>query len=260
MTSDAAVPKNFKAHQRVCVNRAADVLSSAVVETASQQRPNDAGLALYLSPAEYVDSDHPRVREKAVEVAGGTPDRVEQTRRLYHAVRDGIRYDPYIDYTDPETYRASSVLQAGHAYCVGKAALYAALCRAVGIPARIGLADVKNHLATQRLIETVGTDVFAYHGFVEVMPGREWVKAMPTFNVTLCQKLGVPPLDFDGKTDALMQPFDGAGREFMTYEAQHGTFFDVPAKFLIAEMVRLYPKLCRPGGLRGNMEDEAATR
>ena len=43
----------------------------------------------------------------------------------------------------------------------------------------------------------------------------------------------------------------------MSYIAQHGTFFDVPVKFLIAEMQRLYPKLCRPGGLRGNMEEEA---
>jgi transglutaminase-like putative cysteine protease len=150
------------------------------------------------------------------------------------------------------------VLAAGHAYCVGKASLYIALCRASGIPARLGLADVKNHLATPRLLEMVGTDVFAYHGYVEVKPGREWVKATPTFNVALCQKLGVPPLDFDGENDALMQPFDTAGREFMTYIAQHGTFFDVPAKFLIAEMSRLYPRLCRPGGLRGSMEQEAA--
>jgi hypothetical protein len=90
------------------------------------------------------------------------------------------------------------------------------------------------------------------------MPADDWVKATPTFNVTLCEKLRVPPLDFDGTTDALMQPFDAAGRQFMTYVSQHGTFFDVPTKFLIAEMTRLYPKLCRPGGLRGNMEQEAA--
>jgi transglutaminase-like putative cysteine protease len=246
------------------VNRAKDILSSTVVETSlpqqqqQQQQEPEAGRALYLSPAEYVDSDHPRVRERAVEIAGGEPDPVEQTRLLYRAVRDGIRYDPYVDFSDPESYRASSVLQAGHAYCVGKAALYVALCRAVGIPARLGLADVKNHLATPRLLEAVGTDVFAYHGYVEVMPQREWVKATPTFNVSLCEKLDVPPLDFDGTTDALMQPFDSGGRQFMTYVAQHGTFFDVPTKFLIAEMARLYPKLCRPGGLRGNMEQEAA--
>ena len=152
------------------------------------------------------------------------------------------------------------MLKAGHAYCVGKAALYVAFCRAVGIPARIGLADVKNHLATPRLLEAVGTDVFAYHGYVEVMPARRLGQGDADVQRLLCEKLGVPPLDFDGKNDALMQPFDATGRQFMTYVAQHGTFFDVPTKFLIAEMTRLYPKLCRPGRLRGNMEQEAASR
>jgi transglutaminase-like putative cysteine protease len=179
---------------------------------------------------------------------------------LYTAVRDGIRYDPYVDYTDKEIYRASSVLAEGHAYCVGKASLYVALCRACGIPARLGLADVKNHLATPRLLEAVGTDVFAYHGYAEIMPEHEWVKATPTFNATLCHKLSVPTLEFSGRDDALLQPFDGSGREFMSYITQHGTFFDVPAKFLMSEMARMYPKLCRPGGLRGNMEDEGARR
>jgi len=46
----------------------------------------------------------------------------------------------------------------------------------------------------------------------------------------------------------------------MSYIAQHGTFFDVPVKFLISEMKRLYPALCRPGGLRGDMEAESAKR
>jgi len=225
------------------------------------QRPlSDAELALYLSPAEFIDSDHERVRAKAGQIAGSLSDPVERARALYRAVRDEIHYDPYVDYSDQETYRANSVLAAGHAYCVGKAALYAALCRATGIPARLGLADVKNHLATPRLLEAVGTDLFAYHGFVEIMPARTWIKVTPTFNASLCQKLGVPPLEFTGESDALLQPFDAAGRTFMSYVAQHGTFFDVPAKFLMREMARLYPKLCRPGGLRGDMEAESARR
>jgi transglutaminase-like putative cysteine protease len=223
--------------------------------------PKDPQTTLYLSPAEYIDSDHEAVRAKADAVAGGTADPIERARRLYAVVRDGIRYDPYVDYTDRETYRASSVLAKGHAYCVGKASLYVALCRASGIPARLGLADVKNHLATPRLLEAVGTDIFAYHGYVEIKPHDAWVKATPTFNVSLCQKLGVPALDFDGEADALLQPFDGAGRTFMSYVAQHGTFFDVPAKFLMSEMKRLYPRLCRPGGMRGTgMEEEAERR
>ena len=221
---------------------------------------SEAERRLYLSPAEFIDSEHPSIRAKARAVVGSLTDPVAQARALYKAVRDEIRYDPYIDFTDKEIYRASSVLAAGHAYCVGKASLYIALCRAVGIPARLGLADVKNHLATPRLLEAVGTDIFAYHGYVEIMPGDEWIKATPTFNVTLCQKLGVSPLEFDGQNDALMQPFDASGREFMSYVAQHGTFFDVPAKFLMTEMARIYPKLCVPGGLRGNMEQEGARR
>jgi len=234
-------------------------MSNTVAQTRVPDQTNP-GLRLYLSPAEFIDSDHEDVRAKAKAVVGRISDRIEQARVLYGAVRDEIRYDPYIDSTDPETYRASSVLAKGHGYCVGKASLYVALCRAVGIPARLGLADVKNHLATPRLLETVGTDVFAYHGYVEIMPGRTWIKATPTFNVSLCRKLGVPPLEFSGDSDALLQPFDANGREFMSYIAQHGTFFDVPAKFLIGEMVRLYPKLCRPGGLRGDMEEEGARR
>jgi transglutaminase-like putative cysteine protease len=232
-------------------------MSSTVANTKLPDH-TDSSLRLYLSPAEFIDSDHPGIAAKAAATVGAVTDPAEQARLLYTAVRDGIRYDPYVDYTDPETYRASSVFERGHAYCVGKASLYVALCRATSIPARLGLADVKNHLATPRLLELVGTDVFAYHGYVEIMPDRQWVKATPTFNVSLCQKLGVPPLEFSGETDALLQPFDARGREFMSYVAQHGTFFDVPAKFIMAEMKRIYPKLCQPGGLRGDMEAEGA--
>jgi transglutaminase-like putative cysteine protease len=219
------------------------------------QSGND--VRLNLSAAEFIDSDHDAIRAKAAEATRGVADPVTKARVLHDLVRDGIKYDPYVDYTDPETYRASSVLAKGASYCVGKASLYAALCRAAGLPARLGLADVKNHLATPRLLELVGTDVFGYHGYVEVMPKDAWVKATPTFNTTLCQKLGVPVLDFSGNRDALLQPFDATGRTFMTYIAQHGTFFDVPTKFIMAEMKRLYPKLCQPGGLRGSMEEEA---
>ncbi len=234
-------------------------MSSIVAENAVPKQ-NDSKLRLYLSPAEFIDSDHAAVRTKAAAAVGSVSDPVEQARVLYRAVRDEIRYDPYIDYTDPETYRASSVLAKGHGYCVGKASVYVALCRAIGIPARLGLADVKNHLATPRLLEAVGTDLFAYHGYVEIKLGQGWIKATPTFNVSLCERLGVPPLEFSGEADALLQPFDATGREFMSYVAQHGTFFDVPAKFLIGEMTRLYPKLCRPGGLRGDMEREGGKR
>ncbi|WP_431855028.1 transglutaminase-like domain-containing protein [Azospirillum sp.] len=215
----------------------------------------DTAARLHLAPAEYVDSDNPAVQAFARDAVGDAATPMETARRLYAAVRDGIRYNPYVDYGAPATYRASSVLAAGDGYCVGKAALYAAAARSVGLPARLGFADVRNHLATRRLLEAVGTDIFAWHGYVEVLLNGRWVKVTPTFNASLCAKLGVEALDFDGVADALLQPADSDGRQFMEYLADHGLFHDVPAKFLIREMARLYPKLC--GSTGGDMEQEA---
>jgi len=212
--------------------------------------------AVFLAPAEYIDSDHPAIRAFVARTVTPDMSAAEKVRRFYLAARE-IRYDPDLDYSDPEIYRASSVLAAGHAYCVGKAALFAALCRASGIPARVAFADVTNHLSSDKLREKMGTNYFAWHGFTEVFLGGGWVKASPTFNSTLCARFGVAPLAFDGGADALLQAYDGEGRTFMKYEVLHGAFHDVPAKFLMAEMARLYPSLTGPRDrAAGGMENE----
>ena len=210
---------------------------------------------VYLAAAEYVDSDHPAIVALARKVAPGA-SAIEKAQHYYLAARE-VRYDPDLDFQDPEIYRASSVLAAGAGYCVGKAAVFAALCRAGGIPARVAFGDVTNHLSSEKLREKMGTNYFAWHGFTEVKPGDRWVKASPTFNSTLCSRFGVAPLDFDGETDALLQAYDGAGRTFMRYEVLHGAFHDVPAKFLMREMARRYPSLKGPRGRSaGGMENE----
>ena len=212
--------------------------------------------AVYLAPAEFVDSDHPAIRSFVAKTVSPHATPAEKAKRLYLAARE-VRYDPDLDYANPEIYRASSVLTAGTGYCVGKAALCAALCRAAGVPARVGFADVTNHLASERLHEKMGTNYFAWHGFTEVLLGDRWFKASPTFNSTLCVKFGVPALDFDGRSDALLQAYVADGRTFMRYEVMHGAFHDVPAKFLIAEMARLYPSLKKTRGRSaGGMENE----
>lgn len=208
---------------------------------------------LYTDPADYIDSDHPAVVAFA-ETHARDGDRATASA-LYAAVRDVVRYQPYVDMNDTETFRASSVLEKGAGYCVGKAALFAAACRARGLPARVGFADVRNHLTTEKLSARMGTDLFAWHGFTEVYVDGAWRKATPTFNASLCQKLGVAPLDFDGHADALLHPFDAEGRMYMRYEVEHGAFHDVPVGFLKREMARLYPPLHDTGA---DMEREAA--
>jgi transglutaminase-like putative cysteine protease len=214
---------------------------------------------VYLAPAEYIDSDHPAIVRRANDILSSA-SALEKVQRYYLIARE-TRYDPDLDYSDPEIYRASSVLKAGGGYCVGKAALLAALCRAGGIPARVAFADVTNHLSSERLREKMGTNYFAWHGFTEVKLGDRWLKASPTFNSTLCDRFGVAPLDFDGDHDALLQAYDGAGRTFMQYEVLHGAFHDVPARFLMREMARLYPSLKHAGARSaGGMEYEVPLR
>lgn len=213
---------------------------------------------LYTDPGEYIDSDHPAVRDYSMAAVAPDASGREKASLLYRAVRDGIRYNPYADWRAPEAFRASSVLAAGNGYCVGKAALYAAACRVHGIPARVGFADVRNHLTTEKLRQSMGTDVFVWHGFAEVHVDGDWRKATPTFNATLCAKLGVHPLDFDGHNDALLHPFDGAGRTYMQYVNEHGSYHDVPAKFLMREMSRVYANMLNEDMSGRDMEREAA--
>jgi transglutaminase-like putative cysteine protease len=155
-------------------------------------------------------------------------------------VRD-LRYGAP-DFDRLDSFKASTMLREGGGYCVPKACAFVALCRASGVAARLAFADVSNHLASPRTLELMGGEVFAWHGYAEVLIGERWLKASPTFDSQLCARMGVAPLTFDGSSDAHLQACDAAGRTFMSYDRLHGTFHDVPARFLVDEMRRMYPK------------------
>lgn len=195
---------------------------------------------VFLASAEYVDSDHPQVREAAARLIRHAGTAASIACRLFDAVRDMPYTAPDFDRLD--SFRASTVLAEGRGYCVAKASAFTALCRAAGLPARLGFADVSNHLATPRVLELMGGGVFAWHGYAEVLLDGRWLKVSPTFDSALCARMGVAVLTFDGAHDAHLQAFDQGGRAFMRYDRMHGTFHDVPARFLAGEMKRLYPR------------------
>ena len=212
----------------------------------------------YLRPTAFLDADHPRVRELAETATAGVTDNTERAVRLYYAVRDGLRYDPYsIDFS-PETCTASAVIARGRGYCVAKATVLAAAARALGIPSRLGFADVRNHLATPRLREQMGTDVFYYHGYTELHLEGRWVKVTPAFNIELCRRFGVRPLEFDGREDSIFHPLDAEGRQHMEYLHDRGSRDDVPLDELREAMARLYPHMHGP--LTGDFHAEAGER
>ncbi|MEZ5375985.1 MAG: transglutaminase family protein [Acidimicrobiales bacterium] len=162
---------------------------------------------------------------------------------LFHAVRDRLRYDPYSMVTDPEDYRASTIAQASSSWCVPKSVLLTAAARQVGIPARLGFADVRNHLSSEKLTARMGTDIFYWHGYSELLLDDRWFKVSSAFNASLCERLGVGVLEFDGTDDALMHPYDGSGNRYMEYVAQRGSYDDLPLDELLADFRRLYPSM-----------------
>lgn len=193
-----------------------------------------------LAPTAMVDSDHPELQAFARRHAQGATDR-ERAVALYYAVRDGFRYDPYRIELTPQGMRASTVLAQGYGWCVPKAVLLAAACRAAGIPARLGFADVRNHLSTERMRETMKTDVFTWHGYTDIWLDGAWRKATPAFNVELCERFGLLPLEFDGRTDSIYHPFDRSGQRHMEYLQQRGTFVEVPFERILADFIEQYP-------------------
>ena len=212
--------------------------------------------ARYLKAGTFIDSDDPAVRDYA-RAAAGAGDDTARAVRLYYAVRDDIRYDPYGIELSPEGFRASRCLARGKGFCITKAALLAACGRAAGIPSRVGYGDVRNHLATPKLIETMGSDLFVYHGFTEMFLGGRWVKATPAFNLSLCERFGVKPLEFDGIADSVFHPFDAAGRRHMEYVRQRGSYADVPFEKISADFHAHYPRAMKNGFGGGDFGREA---
>ena len=224
-------------------------------ETSSEELKN------CLKPTWFIDHDSPVIIAFAKRVIGDCAGNdIDKGIRLFYAVRDEIRYDPYGIELNREGFKASAILTRRRGYCVAKAIVLAALARVVSIPSRIGFADVRNHLTTERLKSLMKTDVFHYHGFTELFIRGRWVKATPTFNMSLCNRFGVKPLDFDGCHDALFHEFDAKGNRHMEYIKYHGSFADFPYEVVINFLKNDYPELFDDNGhlINGDFEKEAA--
>jgi transglutaminase-like putative cysteine protease len=210
-----------------------------------------------ISPGRFIDSDAAPVIEFARAATAGLRGELEAVLRLYRAVRDGIAYDPYVDFSDPANFHASGVLAARRGFCVGKSALLAAAARAIGVAARVGYADVRNHLTSPRLRAHFATDVFIWHSYADLQVEGRWVKATPAFDLALCSRVGLKPLDFDGRRDSLFHPFDREGRRHMEYLRDRGVFPDVPFAAIQSDFRAAYPGLMIGKALAGDFHAEA---
>ena len=182
----------------------------------------------YLRPTPTFDCDNESIKGKAQDLSAGQEKVADKAKSLFYFVRDEIKYNIYVLSDLPEYYRASRVLEVGEGFCIQKAVLLATLARAVGIPARLHLAAIRNHLMPDKLKELMGTNLFPSHGYAELYIEGKWVKATPAFDLKMCQQNGIIPVEFDGKNDAMFHSHNLDGKLHIEYIQDRGHFDDLP--------------------------------
>ena len=199
------------------------------------------------------------------DVVAGVEEDTKRAVAVYYAIRDGILYDPYSADISVAGLKATTVLEEKRGWCVSKAILLAACCRALGIPARLGYADVLNHLSTEKLRQRMKTNVFYWHGYTALYLDDRWVKATPAFNIELCEKFGLKPLEFNGRDDSIYHAFDQAGNRHMEYLHDRGQFLEPPIEAMRRTFDEYYPGWpdisdATEADFGGEVAEETATR
>ena len=178
---------------------------------------------------EVIDSDTTSIKEKAHDRTEGLATAKGQAVALFYFVRDEIKHEPYAAGYVLEDYRASTTLERGNGFCTHKAILLVALARVVGIPARLGFADIRDHLLSYKFRKMIGGgNLLIYHGYAELYIDSRWVHASPAIDLERCRQSGFIPVEFDGVNDFRDPPFNRRGRKHIEYVREHGHYEDFP--------------------------------
>lgn len=193
-----------------------------------------------LRPSFGVNSDAPEILALAKEIASGSKDEREAAARLFRYTRDTFRYNPFAPFERIEDFLGTSLLERGYGFCTQKSALLIALCRAAGIPARFRFADLVNHNLPGRLGQVLGTNRMIYHTYADIFIEGRWLKATPSFEKALCEKMGWRLSDFDGTGHAILCATDLQGRPHIEYVLDRGVSFSLPLQKMLDTWLKKY--------------------
>lgn len=217
---------------------------------------------LYTKPTYYFDYDHPEFETFYQEHFQKQLSPLENLIKFYYLIRDKILYNPYHFKIQKKYYKASYIVHIKKTFCIPKAIAFCAVARKLGFPSKIGFADVKNHLSSERFLQFLNSDVFAFHGYSEIFISKNfshsgiWVKATPAFDQELCKKFNVEPLNFDGNKDSIFQEYNSTNHKFMEYIRDRGSFPDFPYEIVLKGLVEFYPNLAKRRTISGDLREE----
>jgi transglutaminase-like putative cysteine protease len=185
-------------------------------------------MEIYLKPTPTIEADHDMIIETARSLTRDCSNNKEKAVKLFYFVRDSIRYNVYMISVFIEDFKASRILEWGKGYCVQKAVLLAALGRAAGIPSQLVFAKIRNHKVPSHILQMMGTNTFPRHGYNQFLLNGRWISAAATFDKILCEKNGLPVVEFDGKRDALLPDKDLKGEPYIEYIEKFPPRQDLP--------------------------------
>jgi hypothetical protein len=207
-----------------------------------------------LAATEFLDHEAPAMHAFLARALGDL-DRPPRALAvdLHYAIRDGVAYEIYGADLSRTGLRASTIAESGRGLCLHKSTLFAACARALGIPSRLALVDVRNHVVSPRLRRFLGDDVVHYHCYAQVELDGRWVSATPVFSRTLCRLYRMEPLAFG----RVLQENDGSRMEVVH---RHGLFDDLPYELVERGLRAAHPNLfAAPSRVRaGSLMTEAA--
>ncbi|UCG83499.1 MAG: transglutaminase domain-containing protein [Dehalococcoidia bacterium] len=183
----------------------------------------------YLKCTDFIDCDNKVIEDKAYEVIKGLQTDKEKAVALYYFVRDEVKHNAYAPLYDLDRYKASKILEAGNGVCQQKAILLVALARVAGIPARIGLVDIRDHLISDTFKEMIGgINILPLHGYAEIYIDGKWIHTSPAYDIDICHRKRFVPVEFDGVNDAKDSPYDLDGNPHVEHLKYHGPYDDFP--------------------------------
>jgi len=204
------------------------------------------GMEIYLRPTYTIDSDHGTIKAAAERITKGFSDDLDKAVALFYFVRDSIHYNVFMISVFKEDFKASKVLEWGKGYCVQKAVLLTALGRAAGVPSRMAFAKITNHRVPPHVREKLGVNTFPRHGYNQFFLNDRWVNAAATFDKALCDKNGLPVVEFDGKNDSILPEKDLRGRPYIDYLEKFPPAEDFPFDWIVNRIMRIVGPDKRP--------------
>ena len=200
----------------------------------------------YLQATSTIEADHKKIIETVTNVTRGCASDKEKAVELFYFVRDSIRYNIYMISVFIEDFKASRILEWGKAYCVQKAVLLTALGRDADIPSRLVFAKIRNHKIPDHVVQMFKTNIFPRHGYNQFFLNGRWVSAAATFDKVLCEKNGLPTVEFDGKKDAILPEKDLNGIPYIEYIEKFPPKEDLPFDWIKERVSQLVGSDKRP--------------